>query len=169
MSLDTHNAFGYKYIAVSLLCVSTIHCSSFIAKCQYNTLQLHCQVLIQYSAASLPSVNTIHCSFIAKCQYNTLQLHCQVSIQYIAASLLSVNTIHYGFIAKCQYNCARKVLWCQAHSLHIHASHKTSFNWNNSKHRGKRHWQNNKKTKKSNCYIKLRMSHQNFPFTRSTS
>ena len=92
MSLDTHNAFGYKYIAVSLLCVNTIHCSSFIAKCQYNTLQLHCQVLIQYSEASLPSVNTIHCSFIAKCQYNTLQLHCQVSIQYIAASLPSVST-----------------------------------------------------------------------------
>ena len=62
--------------------------------CQYNTLQqLHCQVSIQYIAASLPSVNTIQCSFIAKCQYNTLQLHCQVSIQYIGASLPSVSTI----------------------------------------------------------------------------
>ena len=40
-------------------CVNTIHCSSFIAKCQYSTLELHCQVLIQYIAASLPSVSTI--------------------------------------------------------------------------------------------------------------
>ena len=78
----------------------------------YNTLQLHCLV-------------SIHWSFIANCQYNILQFYCQLSIQYIGASLLSVNTIHCSFIARGQYNCAKNVLWCQIHSLHIHANHKT--------------------------------------------
>ena len=43
-----------------------------------------------------------------------------------------------NFIAKCQYSCTRKVLWCQVHSSHIHASHRTLLNYNNSKHGGKR-------------------------------
>ena len=42
------------------------------------------------------------------------------------------------FIAKCQYNCTRNVLWCHVHSSHIHANHKTSLNYNNSKQRGKK-------------------------------
>ena len=94
---------GFDLVAFAIDCVMsgtvvqpfgyTIHCS-FIAK-------------RQYIGTSLPRVNTIHWSFIANCQYNTLELHCQVSIQYIAA---------------------RNVLWCQVHSLRIHANHKTSFN-----------------------------------------
>ena len=42
--------------------------------------------------------------------------------------------IQYKFIAKCQCNCTRNVLWCQVHSSHIHANHKTSLHYNNSKH-----------------------------------
>ena len=38
----------------------------------------------------------------------------------------------------CQYKCTRNVLWCQVHSLHIHANHKTSLNYNNSKHTSRR-------------------------------
>ena len=45
-------------------------------------------------------------------------------------------TIQYSCIARCQYNCIRNVLWCQVHSSHIHACHKTSLNYSNSKHRG---------------------------------
>ena len=39
---------------------------------------------------------------------NAIQLYCQVSIQLT-------------------YNCTRNVLWCQVHSSHIYANHKTSL------------------------------------------
>ena len=58
----------------------------------------------------LPSVNT---------------LHCQVSIQYNYTA-----KCQYNYNAKCQCNCTRNVLWCQVHSSHIHAHHKTSLNYN---------------------------------------
>ena len=38
-----------------------------------------------------------------------------------------VKTHH--FIAKYQHKCKRNVLWCQLHSPHNHADHKTSFNY----------------------------------------
>ena len=45
--------------------------------------------------------------------------------------------MQYNFIAKCQYSCSKNVLWCQVHSSHIHANHKTSLKHNN-KHPGKK-------------------------------
>ena len=39
--------------------------------------------------------------------------------------LLVMVTIQYNFIAKRQCSYTRNVLWCQVHSSHIHADHKT--------------------------------------------
>ena len=58
--------------------------------------------------------------------------------------LVVTYAMQYTFIDKCQYSYTRNVLWCQVHSSHSHANHKT-LNYNDSKIniRVKRHsWTN---------------------------
>ena len=71
------------------------------------------------------------------------------------------STIQHNSIAKCQYNCTRNVLWCQVHSSHTHANHKTSSNYNNSKQTspGKTSFIN--KYMRNPTDIKLCISHKN--------
>ena len=77
------------------------------------------------------------------------------------------NAIPYNLIAKCQYNYTRNVLWYQAHSSRIRASHKTSLNYSNRKHRGKNSLI--KKYMRNPTDVKLYISLQNCLFVRSTS
>ena len=46
--------------------------------------------------------------------------------------------ILHNFLAKCRYICTRNVSWCQVHSSHIHASHKTKLHYSSSKHQNKK-------------------------------
>ena len=74
-------------------------------------------------------------SYDCKLQLQRLQnlcLHLQTPCIFAVTNVCSLE-LQYNFIAKCQYNCTRNVLWCQVHSSHIHANHKTSWNYNNGK------------------------------------
>ena len=113
--LDTFRLFVYNYLSVC--CLRTIFplktCKPvFFFSCLcVRIYQICLHFTLQYNTTLLPSDSTI-------------QLYCQVSRQY-------------NFIAKCQDNCTRNVSLCQVHSSHIHAIHaihKASLNYNNSKH-----------------------------------
>ena len=73
----------------------------------------------------------------------------------------------YYFIAKCQYSCIRNVSWCQVHSSHIQANHKTSLDCNKSKQPGKKSFIN--KYLRNWTDIKLCISHKKCLFTGSPS
>ena len=75
--------------------------------------------------------------------------------------------VQYNIVAKCQYSCTRNVSWCQIHSSCIHANHRTSLNYSNSKHWGKKSRIN--KYLKNPSDTKLCVWHQSCLFTRSTS